>query len=157
MTTTSTRRPITGQVATTLIGTPTQLANVITNHRTAGTLIAVGRPFPVPHRPGYYQIHLRLRAATTIHNGQRPTASPITIRERNRPARTRRTGGRAAIAAVITTAAAFLIGVTAAVAHLVGVLVQLVADHAPAVLTIAALAALLPGALVRRRRHCPGC
>ena len=147
------------EYATTVVGTPTQLANVITNHRTAGTLIAAGRPFALPYRPGYYQIRVRLRATTDRYSPRRPAVAELgTTRPQSRPTRTSWPGRRAGIAALITTGAAFLAGVLAASAHLIGVLAELITGHAAALLTIGALAALITGAVhVRRRKHCPGC
>jgi hypothetical protein len=138
----------TASYATTVVGTADQLANLITNHRTAGTLIAVGRPLALPHRPGHYQIRMRLR----ITIAQRPaiTAPPGPPR-RIRPRRTRRT-------AIGTVLACVAVGVLATIAYLLGMLAELIATHLHELLTVGVIAGLLTAAVsVRRRKHCPGC
>jgi hypothetical protein len=141
------------EYATTVVGTPTQLANVITNHRTAGTLIAAGRPFALPYNPGRYQIRIRLRTSVPARPpvrvtsiGEHATMRASSSRRRNR-------------VPVITAVVGVVAGLLAVAAYLIGQLVELIAAHAGLLLGVLALAALAASATRRRtgRRHCPGC
>jgi hypothetical protein len=139
--------------ATTVVGTADQLTTLITNHRTAGTLIAVGRPYPVPYRPGHYQLRIRLRNQLA-----RPTTqiTPIGKRASTRSPSRRRTRNVATITAITGGIA----GLTAVAAYLIGQLAELIAAHLGLLLGVAAVALLLAG-LVRAGAcpgiHCPGC
>jgi hypothetical protein len=140
--------------ATTVVGTPTQLANVITNHRTAGTLIAAGRPFALPNNPGRYQIRIRLREPGPARPPVRVTSTgEHTTMRATRPRRRNRVPMVTAVVGVVA-------GLLAVAAYLIGQLVGLIAAHAGLVLGVLALAALLAATATRRRtgrRHCPGC
>jgi hypothetical protein len=142
------------EYATTVVGTPTQLANVLTNHRTAGTLIAAGRPFPLAYNPGRYQIRVRLREPGPA----RPTVRVTSV---DQYAKTRAVGSRrrSRVPVVITAVVGVVAGLLAMAAYLIGQLVALIAAHAGPVLGVLALAALAASATRRRtgRRHCPGC
>jgi hypothetical protein len=141
------------EYATTVVGTPTQLTNVITNHRTAGTLIAAGRPFPLAYRPGRYQLRIRLREPVPA----RPMVLAASIGEQAqvRAVRSRRRSRVPVVTAVVGVVA----GLLAVAAYLIGQLVELITAHAGPVLGVLALAALAASATRRRtgRRHCPGC
>jgi hypothetical protein len=142
------------EYATTVVGTPTQLANVITNHGTAGTLIAAGRPFALAYRPGHYQIRIRLRETVPA----RPMVRVTSIGEHAsiRASRSRRRRRVPVVTAVVGVVA----GLLAVAAYLIGQLVALIASHAGLLLGVLALAALLAATATRRRsgrRHCPGC
>jgi hypothetical protein len=141
--------------ATTVVGTPTQLANLLTNHRTAGTLIAAGRPFPLAYKPGRYQIRVRLREPGPA----RPTVRVTSVDQyaKTRPVGSRR---RSRVPVVITAVVGVVAGLLAVATYLIGQLVELIAAHAGPVLGVVALAALLAATATRRRtgrRHCPGC
>lgn len=161
-TTTRARRPVTKRAAgdhSTVVrdhivtGTPAQLAALVTNHRTAGTLIAVGTPHPVPG--DLVQVVIRLRE----HQTTPPTVRVTSVGQytRTRVRRSRRTRV-AVIATAITGTAA---GLLAAAAYLLGQLVELIAAHAALIVGVLALAAILAALAARscgrRRRHCPGC
>lgn len=132
-------------------GTATQLANIVANHHTAGTLIAVTALRPVDTD--------RLQAVIRLRDNQntRPTTRDTSPGEQpltdiRRPRRTR----RAAVTAVIGT----LAGLVTAAAYLFGELVELITTHAGRILVVLALAGLVAAAVVGRgsgRRHCPGC
>jgi hypothetical protein len=150
MTTHTTRRPATERPAGhyinrdhTVTGTPTQLANIVANHRNAGTLVALTEPRRVGDR---FQVDIRLRE----YQPTRPTARVIRIR------RSRRTR----IAVIVTAITATATGLVAVAAYLIGQLVEFVTAHAGLILAVLALAAILAAAVSRRssgRRHCPGC
>jgi hypothetical protein len=142
------------EYATTVVGTPTQLANVLTNHRTAGTLIAAGRPFPLAYDPSRYQLRIRLREPG-------PARPPVRVTSVGQHAKTRasRSQRRRRVPAV-TAVVGVIAGLLAAAAYLIGQLVKLIAGHAGFVVGVLALAAILAGLTARRgsgRRHCPGC
>jgi hypothetical protein len=142
------------EYATTVVGTPTQLANVITSHRTAGTLIAAGRPYALAYHPGRYHIRIRLR----VPGPARPMVRVISVGEHTtmRATRPRRRNRVPMVTAVVGVVA----GLLAVAAYLIGQLVELIAAHAGPVLGVLALAALLAATATRRRtgrRHCPGC
>jgi len=142
------------EYATTVVGTPTQLANVLTNHRTAGTLIAAGQPFAVAYRPGRYQLRIRLRESVPA----RPMGRVTSVGEHAtmRAVRSRRRRRVPVVTAVVGVVA----GLLAVAAYLIGQLVELITAHAGPVLGVLALAALLAATATRRctgRRHCPGC
>jgi hypothetical protein len=143
--------------ATTVVGTPIQLVNVLSNHRTAGTLIAAGRPLPLAYDPGRYQIRIRLRepvparpivrVTSNTSNGDHTTTRAVRSRRRSR-------------VSVVTAVVGLVAGLLAVAAYLIGQLVELITAHAGPVLGVLALAALLAGTATRRRtgrRHCPGC
>jgi hypothetical protein len=136
----------------TVPGTPTQLANIIANHRRKGTFVGVTDA--VPLTAGRTQITLRLREPQASRPGTRVTAASEHARARvRRPRQTRTT---VIVAAVVGTAA----GLIAVAAYLFGQLVELIAAHAGMVLGVLALAAVLAAAAHRRssnRRHFPGC
>jgi uncharacterized membrane protein (UPF0136 family) len=142
------------EYATTVVGTPTQLANVITNHRTAGTLIAAGRPFALPYHPGHYQIRVRLRESA-------PARPPVRVTSIGEHTQTRAVRSRCRHRVpVITAVVGVVAGLLVVAAYLIGQLVELIATHAGLVLGVLALAALLAATATRRRtgrRHCPGC
>jgi purine-cytosine permease-like protein len=158
--TTRPRRPVTERAAGhyinrdhTVTGTPVQLANIVANHRDAGTLIALTAPRPVT--ADLFQVVIRLREPAPA----RPTVRVTSVADH---ARTRirrpRSGTRTAVivAAVTGTVAALV----AAAAYLIGQLVELIAAHAALILGVLVLAAILAALAARgsdRRRHCPGC
>ena len=142
------------EYATTVVGTPTQLANVLTNHRTAGTLIAAGRPFELPYSPGRYQIRIRLREIVPVRPPVRVTS--VGEHAKTRAARSRRRSR----APVITTVVGVVVGLLAVAAYLIGQLVELITAHAGLILSVLVLTAILAALAARgsgRRRHCPGC
>src|SRR6266542_1462272 len=110
--------------ATTVVGTPTQLANGITNHRTAGTLIAAGRPFPLAYDPGRYQIRIRLREPGPARPPVRVTSTGEHTTIRAARSRRRRR------VPVITTVVGVVAGLLAVAAYLIGQLVELITAHA---------------------------
>jgi hypothetical protein len=145
------------EYATTVVGTPTQLANVLTNHRTAGTLIAAGRPSALAYQPGRYQIRVRLRETVPARPMVRVTS--IGQYAKTRAARPRRRR-RSPVPVVITAVVGVVAGLLAVAAYLIGQLVELIVAHAGLILGVLALAALLAATATRRgsgRRHCPGC
>jgi hypothetical protein len=156
-TTTRTGQPVTDRAAghyitrdRTLTGTPAQLANVVANHRTAGTLVAMTAPRPVGDR---LQVVLRLREFQPT----RPTARVSSVGDyaytRTRHPR------RARIAVIATATTGVIAGLVTAAAYLIGQLVELIAAHAGLILGVLALLAILAGVTAgsSRRRHCPGC
>jgi hypothetical protein len=161
MTTHATRtgRPVTQRAAGhyinrdhTVTGTPAQLANIVANHRKAGTLVALTAPRPVPG--DRLQVVIRLREYRTT----RPTVRVTSVGEQ---ARTRvRRSRRTRIAVIVTTITGAVTGLIAAAVYLIGQLVELIAAHAALILGVLALAAILAGLTAHRttrRRHCPGC
>lgn len=143
------------EYATTVVGTPTQLANVITNHHTAGTLIAAGRPSALAYDPGRYQIRVRLRESGPA----RPTVRVTSVGQyaKTRPVGSRR---RSRVPVAVTAVGGVVVGLLAVAAYLIGQLVELINAHAGPVLGVLALAALLTATATRRRTgrwHCPGC
>ncbi|GAA0802061.1 hypothetical protein [Spirilliplanes yamanashiensis] len=125
----------------TVTGTPAQLANLLANHTAAGTLVAATAPRPTA--AGTCRIILRLRDTAS--------ARSVGVTCRNR--RIRR------IVALGATAAGVATGVLAAVAYLLGQLIEFITAHAATIggvaLVLAVIAAL--AADTRNRRHCPGC
>jgi hypothetical protein len=142
--------------ATTVIGTADQLANLVANHRTAGTLIAAGWPQALPDRPGHYQLRIRIREQISA----RPTGRVIAA-DLSHDARHRRLRRRTGIAATITAITGVIAGLTAAVAYLVGQLVVLITAHLAVIVGVGVLVVLLLAALGRvgacSGMHCPGC
>jgi hypothetical protein len=146
----------------TLIGLPDQVANVIRNHHTAGTLISLSAPAPVSATDPRIRVALRLVDTTAPTTGPDPVrvASLRThITDRVRPYRTRRTRRVIAITtAAATVAAAAVIGL---VAYLVAQLVAFIAAHLALIVGVVLLVAIATAFLLRtggdRRRHCPGC
>ncbi|PWR12487.1 hypothetical protein DKT69_23900 [Micromonospora sicca] len=140
----------------TLIGLPEQVANVIANHQSAGTLISMTAPRPISATDPRIRVAVRLVDTTTpAIRPVRVTSLRMHITDRVQPRRTRR---RVAIAATI--AAVFTV-LVAAIAYLVGQLVTFLVEHAAIIaglLTITALIlAALRGTTGSGKRHCPGC
>jgi hypothetical protein len=156
-TTASTGRPVTDRAAGhyithphTVTGTAAQLANILNNHRNAGTLIAVGKPRPTTD--GRFEVVIRLREFRPT----RPTIRVTSVGEHVRTSIRRPSRKRTKIIAVTGTA----VGLITVAVYLIGQLVELIATHLAAVLVALALAAILATAARRRsatRRHCPGC
>jgi hypothetical protein len=156
-TTTRTNRPATQRAAGhhyrdhAVTGTPAQLANLIANHRNAGTLVALTPPRPVGD---HFQMVIRLRE----HQPTRPTVRVESVGDhaRTRASRPRRTR----ISVIVTAVTSVIAGLVTAAAYLVGQLVELITTHAGLILGVLALAAVLAAAAARRTssgRHCPGC
>lgn len=157
-TTTRPRRPVTeratGQYVNrdhVVTGTPTQLANIVANHRNAGTFVALTAPRPVGDR---FRVVIRLREF-------QPTRPTVRVTSVGEHARTRfRRPRRARIAAIAATATGVVAGLVTAAAFLIGQLVEFVTTHAAPILGVLVLAAILAALAARgsgRRRHCPGC
>jgi uncharacterized membrane protein YbhN (UPF0104 family) len=129
----------------TITGTPGQLARLIANHATAGTLIAATAPRPLAD--GRSRIILRLRDTAPA------TTPPQPVRVTRRPRR----AGR--IAALALTAAGVITSLLAAVAYLLGQLVEFITAHATTIAAIGIALAVLAALAARtsNRRHCPGC
>ncbi|GGQ86737.1 hypothetical protein [Couchioplanes azureus] len=126
----------------TVTGTATQLANVVANHRTAGTLVALTAPRPVTG--DRFQIIIRLRE---------PAPARPTVRATS-------TSKRARFAVIVTALTGTIAGLLATAAYLLGQLVEFVTAHAGPVLAVLAIVAVLGALGARRtsgRRHCPGC
>ncbi|GIE90885.1 hypothetical protein [Actinoplanes regularis] len=137
----------------TVTGTATQLANLLANHRAAGTLIAV-RP-PRWMTGDRFQVDIRIRELQPTRPAVRVTSAGQYARTRvRRPRRTR-------IAVIVTAITGTIAGLAAVATYLIGQLVELIAAHAAQILGVLALAAILAIAAARRnssgRRHCPGC
>jgi hypothetical protein len=156
-TTTRPGRPVTPRAAGhtivrdhTVTGTATQLANLIANHRNAGTLVALTAPRPVGER---FQLVIRLREFQT----SRLTARAASVGEhaRIRVPRPRRTR----VAVIVAATTGTIAGLVAVAAYLLGQLVELITAHAVPILGVLALTAILAGVCSGRsgRRHCPGC
>jgi len=158
--TTRPRQPVTERAAGhyitrdhTVTGTATQLANLVANHRNAGTLVALTAPRPVTGNR--FQLVIRLRE----HQPARPTVRVTSVGDH---ARTRiRRPRRTRIAVIVTAVTGTAAGLAAVAAYLLGQLVELIAAHAAAVVIALVLAAIVATAAARRRpsrrRHCPGC
>ena len=157
--TTQPRRPVTEPAAGhyinrdhTITGTVDQLANIVANHRNAGTLVALTAPRPVPG--DRFQLIIRLRE----YRATQPTARVTSVGEH---ARTRiRRSRRTRMTVIVTTITGTVAGLIAVAAYLIGQLVELMAAHAGRILGVLALAAILAALAARRssrRRHCPGC
>jgi hypothetical protein len=154
------RRPVTERAAGhhtvirdhTVTGTPAQLANLVANHRHAGTLIALTAPRPVPGNR--FQLVIQLRE-------YQPTPPTVPVTSVGEHARTRiRRSRRTRTAVTVTTITGTAAGLVAVAAYLIGQLVELIAAHAAQALGVLALAAILAAAARRGRsegRHCPGC
>ncbi|WP_433789316.1 hypothetical protein [Actinoplanes sp. CA-252034] len=147
------RRPAAGHYINrdhTVTGTATQLANIVANHRTAGTLVALTRPRPVGDR---FQVTLRLRE-------YQPSTRISSVGEYART-RVQRRPRRARIAVIVTTITGTIAGAAAVAAYLIGQLVEFIAAHVGQLLGVLAMAAIIAAAAARRsftnRRHCPGC
>jgi hypothetical protein len=141
----------------TLIGLPEQVANVIRNHHTAGTLVSMTAPRPVSPTDPRIRVALRLVDTTTPAPGPRPvrvTSLRTHITDRVRPHRTRRTRRVIAITTAATTVVAGLI--TAAV-YLVAFLIDRAAIIAGLLAVAALILAALRGTTGSGKRHCPGC
>ncbi|MCO8271531.1 hypothetical protein M1L60_13105 [Actinoplanes sp. TRM 88003] len=137
----------------TVTGTPDQLANIVANHRNAGTLVALTPPRPVPG--DRLQVVIRIREHQTNRRTVRVTSVGEHVRTRVRRSR------RTRIAVIVTTITGTAAGLIAVAAYLIGELVELIAAHAGVILSVLALAAILAALAARstgrRRRHCPGC
>jgi hypothetical protein len=138
----------------TVVGTATQLTNLVANHRRKGTLVAVTGTDHLPD--GRFALSIRLRHLVPARPATRVTSVGAYTRTRIR--RPRR-GAR--IAVIVTTVTGAAAGLAAVAAYLLGQLVELIAEHAGPILGVLALAAILATATARRsgsgRRHCPGC
>jgi hypothetical protein len=133
----------------TVTGTTAQLANVVANHRNAGTLIALTAPRPVTG--DRFQLVIRLREYQPTRPTTRVTSAGDYTRSRIR--RPRRS--RAAVVAAVTGVAA---GILTVAAYLLGQLVAFIAAHAAILIGALVLIGLLAlGGLLRSGRHCPGC
>ena len=127
----------------TVVGTATQLTNLIANHHTAGTLVALTAPRPVTG--GRYQLVIRLREHGPVQPSTRITSPRI---------------GRRRLVVTVTAVTGMVAGLLAVAAYLLGQLVELITAHAGPILGVLALAAILAGLSTRRppgRKHCPGC
>lgn len=153
-TTIRTGRPVTARAAGhyihrdhTITGTPTQLANIVANHRHAGTLVAMTAPRPLTGDRFQLVIRVREPQQTT------PTATVIGGNVR--------VSRRTRIAVIATAVTGAVAGLVAVAAYLLGQLVELITAHAGLILAVLAPAAILTTAAARRsssgRRHCPGC
>ena len=130
----------------TVVGLPEQVANVIGNHRAAGTLIAMTVPRPVSATDPRIRVAIRL-------------ATPLpAIRTRPATTVTRRVPRGLGLAAAITAAALVVI---AAGAWLVAQVVAFITAHAAVIVGAIVLAAITVGLLITAttsgKRHCPGC
>ncbi|RQW98679.1 hypothetical protein [Micromonospora globispora] len=139
-----------------LIGLPEQVANVIRNHHSAGTLISLSAPRPVSPTDPRIRVALRLVDTTTPAPGPRPvrvTSLRTHITDRVRHHRIRRPRR---VIAITTAAATAVAGLITAVVYLVAFLV----DHAAIIAGLLAVTALILAALRSSgsgKRHCPGC
>jgi hypothetical protein len=171
----------------TVVGNPDQLANLIANHTTAGTLLGISAP--QPRQDGRLAVVLRLRDTTP----QLPTrqrehrAAPVTrthrpARSPARPAvphpadmstyparvdyrltirvRSPRSRRRHRVGLVVTAAIAVLAAVVFAAGWLLSRIAAIHLDG-PTLLGILAVALLIAAALRGTgnsgKRHCPGC
>ena len=130
----------------TVVGLPEQVANVIRNHRAAGTLIAMTVPRPVSATDPRIRVAIRL-------------ATPLpAIRTRPATTVTRRVPRGLGLAAAITAAALVVIAVGA---WLVAQVVAFITAHAAVIVGAIVLAAIAAGLLITAtasgKRHCPGC
>jgi hypothetical protein len=160
-TTTRTGRPVTERAAGhyitrdhTVVGTPAQLANLIANHRNAGTFVLASTPCPLTG--GRFQTVIRLREPVPAPPTIRFTSVGDHARARMRARRSRRTRIGVIVAAITGTVA----GLLAVAAYLLGQLVELITAHAGPILGVLVLAAILAAVAARGgsgRRHCPGC
>jgi hypothetical protein len=130
----------------TVTGTATQLANIVANHRNAGTLVDLTAPRPITGNR--FQIIIRLRECQPT----RPTTRVTSVGEH---ARTRIRRPRRSRIAVITTVTGVGAGILTVTAYLLGQLVEFVVAHAApligALVLIAVLA--LAGLLRSSGRH----
>ncbi|MET8350907.1 hypothetical protein [Micromonospora sp. NPDC005206] len=145
----------------TLIGLPEQVANVIRNHHTAGTLVSMTAPRPVS--PTDPRIRVALRLVDTTTTTTTTTAAPRPVRvtslrthitDRARPRRVRRTRR---VIAITTAAGTVLAGAIAAVVYLVAFLIHHAALIAGLLAVAALILAALRGSTGSGKRHCPGC
>jgi hypothetical protein len=138
-----------------ITGTPAQLAAIWNNHRQAGTLITWLKPRLLDD--GSYQMMLRLRTAPPDTRPQATRPAQVSVAAPSAYQRPRLFGRKAVI---VTAIAGTIAGLLAAVAYLLGKLVELITAHAALILGVLALAAIIAAATARRssgRRHCPGC
>jgi hypothetical protein len=156
MTTHPTARPAAGHYINrhhTVTGTATQLANIVANHRTAGTLAGMSKPRPVTG--DRFQVDLRIREYQPTRPAVRVASVGAYARSRfQRPRRTR-------IAVIVTAVTGAIAGTAALAAYLIDQLVEFIAAHAAQLLGVLVLAAIVAVAAARRStssgRHCPGC
>lgn len=144
---------------TTLIGLPEQVATVLRNHSTAGTLVSMTAPRPVsPTDP-------RIRVAVRLIDTATPAVRPVRVTSlrthiTNRVQHTQRRRARRRLV-IATTVTATIVALVAVVAYLVGRLVTFLVDHAALIAGLLAVAALIVAALRgvtgSGKRHCPGC
>ena len=143
-----------------IFGPLTDLQTLIALHTAAGTLVHSTAPRPTG-TPGHAVTRLRLRNVT--HTGTAPMPFPTGFQPAGQPlaaapgtpARNHRR-----IAVIATAVTGAVAGLLTVVAYLLGQLVELIAGHAPLLLAVLALAAILAGLCARRSsggRHCPGC
>jgi hypothetical protein len=162
-----------------VIGTPDQLANLLANHTTAGTLLGVSAPQPRDN--GRYAIVVRLadRTATGAVVPARPTPAPPHAPGRRpttpRPAtrtptaevdykliiriRSARTQRRRRLILIVAVALTLAAALAYAVGYLISRLTVLTVDL-PTLLGLAGVLLLIAAALSGgppSRRHCPGC
>ena len=137
----------------TVVGLPEQVANVIRNHRAAGTLIAMTVPRPVSATDPRVRVGIRL--AQPLPSMQVDSIDQY-IADRHR---TRNHTRRQVALVVALTAAA--VAVIAVGAWLVAQVVAFVAAHAAVIVGAIVLAAITAGLLLTAttsgKRHCPGC
>ena len=136
-----------------ITGTPAQLANIVTNHNNAGTLVGISELRPLSG--GRLNMVIRLRETQKARPNVRVTSAGEYARTRTQQnRRSRRT--RTTILAITGT----LVGLAAVAAFLIGQLVELIATHAAVSLGVF-LALVFTAMAARRRsssrRHCPGC
>jgi hypothetical protein len=118
----------------TVTGTATQLANIVANHRNAGTLIALTAPRPITG--DRFQLVIRLRE-------YQPTQPATRVTSAGEHARTRIRRSRRSRIAVITTVTGVTAGTLTVAAYLLGQLVAFIAAHAAILIGALALIALL--------------
>jgi hypothetical protein len=167
----------------TVVGTPDQLANLIANHTTAGTLAGISAP--QPRQDGRLAVVLRLRDTTPELPTGRPVHPPVPASRPHTPARAAmphppamsaypaafdrgltirvrspRTRRRRRIAAGLTAVVAVLTLLVFAAGWLLSRLASIHLDG-PTLLGILAVALLITAALRggsnNGKRHCPGC
>ncbi|MFX0593315.1 hypothetical protein [Melissospora conviva] len=136
----------------TVVGLPEQVANVIRNHRAAGTLIAMTVPRPVSATDPRVRVGIRL--AQPLPSVQVDSIGQY-IADRHR---TRNHTRRVALVVALTAAA---VAVIAAGAWIVAQVVAFITAHAALIVGAIVLAAIAAGLLITAttsgKRHCPGC
>jgi hypothetical protein len=148
----------------TVVGTADELRNVVANHHTAGTLVALTAP--APNTPTDPRLRITLRLRTTAANPTTTARTRPTRPTRPRPARPDGQLERPARNPMptwrrwlIAIAGLALAGAAAALVYLIWLVATFIADNALTILgglTIAVITgAVLYGG--SGRRHCPGC